>query len=204
MRSVSQETEIPQDLYEDMSPYYREIACTRVEGHFDYLIKPDNERTEEDVPSFIYDILEEQLEGVPRVFKFFTELVTDKVFLLSEEQFLSLYNNRSVLGSDYHKAQMIDKGWSTETIANAYTKAINISYYEGFHNYWLRAPKVEDCKNGVRERDVFVQIVNNGGNKHSLGPCCDGVGIRPAFYLEDVKEDTFQGDGTIENPFILK
>ena len=58
--------------------------------------------------------MENQKESWKKLYtcKYYAERFINKVFLLSKEQYHSLYKNRSVLGFNYHKAQMIKKGSS--------------------------------------------------------------------------------------------
>lgn len=213
MRSVSQETKLPPDAYVDMNPYYREVVCTQVKDDEDFnpreylnsVVKNEASRKFFELLLLGYEEKLKEEEGKTRILKLYTERFTDKVFLLSDLQWKSLCENRSVLGPDYHKAKYKRMDTGTGTFENRYVNWQRSVYEDGYIDYWLRSPKPNVDSDGVESIcECGVHVITTRGDLTSMGPLAYSVGIRPAFYLEDIEKDTFKGDGTIESPFILE
>lgn len=116
----------------------------------------------------------------------YMERVTDKVFLLDIAQANAVYKN---LGSYY--------------VAKPTQKCVENSEYKtsllGVGNswcYWLRTPACGDAGGHVR-------CVHSDGSVDYHDAYYDGMGIRPAFYLDTDASFIGSGSGSEQDPYIL-
>jgi len=122
----------------------------------------------------------------------FYNTITDKMFLLDVKQINQVWQNGSVLGTNYY-------------IGKPTQKAIDNSPFKGkghtpsdYMFSWLRTPTADsyDCQS-------FVRVITFNG---SILDCAaaGGLGVRPAFYLNLSFVIFKSGNGTETNPYILK
>ena len=126
---------------------------------------------------------------------------TDRVFLLDKGQLQTVINNAEILGSDYCRAKYKGRGDDDpETFANQY--ALESSKMDGdFARYWLRdSYKLRDLRE-YENSDVNTKVCTFNEDIVEIGPCANGIGVRPAFYLDVDKLGNITGDGSKDNPY---
>jgi serine/threonine protein kinase len=122
----------------------------------------------------------------------FYKNVEDSVFLLSVKQIKEwVYDQRSILGNDYHI------GKPTAIVIFKFLFNNDESNSDGNWYYWLNSPNAK-YSSGVR-------TIDSDGEVSSASAYSNNLGIRPALQL-DLSEAIFtdEGDGSYENPFVIK
>ena len=117
--------------------------------------------------------------------------VTDKVFLLSVKQLKEyVYDNRSILGTDYHKAKPTAEAVSQST----YKDETNLNSTTN-RFYWLNSPYAASS--------LGVLAVHADGYIYSRAAYDDLSGVRPALQLDLASASFSSGAGTSGDPFVV-
>ena len=119
--------------------------------------------------------------------------VSDKLFLLDIKQLNKVYQNRSILGSDYF-------------IGKPTKEAVKHSQYKGEGdykiidseacNYWIRTPLTYVETDYTMTMDKHGFVLNSSVNN-------TGLGVRPAYYINITSGKFNSGLGTLSDPFII-
>ena len=115
--------------------------------------------------------------------------VTDSIFMLSVKQLKEwVYDNRGVLGTNYHIARL-----TAEAVTQSTYKDLNSN---GNWFYWLNSPSFGYSSD--------VRTVRADGNVRSDNAYADILGVRPALHL-NVSSAIFAsgGSGTSSNPYVV-
>lgn len=108
----------------------------------------------------------------------YAEELTDTMFLLDAKQLYAVYENGDILGEDY------------------YAGAYNLQDDGGEKiSYWLRTP--------TTERSEDFRGVSSDGKIESYA-AESNLGVRPAFYFDTQSVNYQSGDGTAENPYLVR
>ncbi len=117
----------------------------------------------------------------------YSEVISDKMFLLDVKQLHEVYTNFG----NYYLAYPTAKA-----VANSDVKETMMKENLYWH-YWLRTPDANyDYGTNVRYVNCFQYI----GNANAYNP---GVGVRPAFYLNTSAASVSGGGGSSDDPYIL-
>lgn len=139
---------------------------------------------------FKYDIyIDSSLQNYDNAY---SEMVTDKVFLLDIAQLNTLREN---LGDEYVKGIVTDKGvtYSESLQENGYGPGAAWCW-------WLRTPVAESSTYGV-----YVRHVYENGTEVGLDYARQThIGVRPAFYINNSVSRVVGGIGLKSSPYILK
>ncbi|MCH4891376.1 hypothetical protein EZV73_27645 [Acidaminobacter sp. JC074] len=111
------------------------------------------------------------------------EFVEDKVFLLSIQELAELVQNQ---GLEYKKEATASAKKDFDTLRSSG------NYYEN----WLRTP--------YPQRAVAVRTSYPEGNIASWIAASDEIGVVPALVITGHKLDSLEGQGTYEDPYIIK
>lgn len=125
----------------------------------------------------------------------FSEQVTDTMFLLDVKQVNEVYNNRSILGSDYYIGEP-----TAECVVNSEYKDSYMSTETRWF-YWLRSPSADYNTTGGSN---YVRGVHSNGNVTFFNACGSYYGVRPAFYLNLSSASVIAGLGTENVPYVVK
>ncbi|MDO5396376.1 MAG: S-layer homology domain-containing protein [bacterium] len=121
----------------------------------------------------------------------YSEQVTDSVFLLDVKQAHRVYSNGNILGEDYYIG---------EPTAQAVEKSEYKSSSLGIGNkwyYWLRSPSSSN-------NSSYARVVNSGGYVNNSSAYYNNVGVRPAFYLNQLSARFTSGNGTLAAPYTVE
>jgi len=121
----------------------------------------------------------------------FSEQVTDTMFLLDVKQVNEVYNNRSILGSDYYIGEP-----TAECVANSEYTSSSLATEKNW-NYWLRSPYADGSSRNVSSVRLDGSVDCISAYYGSMG------GVRPAFYLNLSSASVSGGAGTLNSPYTV-
>ena len=129
------------------------------------------------------------------------EMVTDKIFLLDIKQLWNICQNEVILGINYHLAKSTQQAIDHDEY-DKYFLGQRASYsVENEKRYWLRTPL------GIPYLYVFDAYTNNSrmllNTANSMFSYHDGIGVRPAFYLDESNAIILSGSGTEDDPYVI-
>ena len=125
----------------------------------------------------------------------FSEQVTDKMFLPDVKQINAVYNNSSILGSNYYVGEP-----TAQCVASSEYKKSSLRTGNKWYA-WLRSPDADyDRSDTVRSVDTAGYVYGYYGYSTAY----DGIGgVRPAFYLNLSSCSFTAGFGTIASPYTV-
>ena len=106
----------------------------------------------------------------------YAEYITDKMFLPDVKQLYTVYE---IFGDDYYAGAYNLQDENSDKVS-----------------YWLRTPKANSV-GGQRKADPNGAVTETPAN-------ANGIGVRPAFYLNTQSVGFKSGDGTTENPYSVR
>lgn len=125
----------------------------------------------------------------------YSQNVTDKIFLLDVMQIYTVWQNSPILGTDYFIGRPTQNAVDRSVYKNDY-----LAPDKSWH-YWLRSPSSHPQRTGS-VRYVFLGAGINGNSAFS--GCIYGMGVRPAFYLNEENAEFISGSGNCPDPYRMK
>jgi len=126
----------------------------------------------------------------------FAHYVTDRMFLLDVRQVNRIWQNRAILGENYHMAR------STQTAVDNSNSLWGPNEAVSRFQYWLRSP-LGGRQESPNLLSGVTRVVDWAGMITSGNPRSGFTGVRPAFFLNTYSMIIVSGDGTYENPFVV-
>lgn len=114
--------------------------------------------------------------------------ITDKVFLLDVKQLNKVYQNSSILGTNYYIGKPTQKALDKTEYKDSRWSTTN------YIDNWTRSPYAVKSPYDVRYVTLYGDV---GATAANFGV----AGVRPAFYLDLSSANLTNGDGSIENPY---
>jgi hypothetical protein len=118
--------------------------------------------------------------------------VTDKMFLLDMKQLNKMYQNSTVLGTNYYIGKPTQKA-----VERSEYKDISLNSSDYWDN-WSRTPY------SFSNDPYHVRIVNSSGGVINRNANYNSIGVRPAFYIKLVSGTFQSGVGTESRPYVVK
>ncbi|MHB8962061.1 MAG: DUF6273 domain-containing protein, partial [Saccharofermentanales bacterium] len=121
--------------------------------------------------------------------------VTDRMFLLDVMQVYKVWLNAPVLGAEYYIGRPTQNAVDRSEYKNEC-----LAPGKNWH-YWLRTPSSHPQRTSS-VRYVFLGDSINGNSAFS--GCIYGMGVRPAFYLNEESLEFLTGSGSCTDPYKMK
>lgn len=155
----------------------------------------------------------------------YSELTTDKMFLLDVKQLHDVYENLgdyiyakdTPLAAGSPSAYILSGQWRTENPNGYYYNSEGTRYYwlrtplNGYRNfdkfdYWISSPDsdtpVEKTYYSCGSSTRIVGVKNRESITYEVDYYTD-IGVRPAFYLDTENAEITEGDGSENEPYVI-